>query len=471
MAGKVRGRAGVSRMSELLRMFDSELEAVVLGTILQDGEPAYRQVAFLEPDDFAEQKHKVVFTAITGLAAEIDPTVGEVAHMLRDQDRLSSVDGLAGLMSIEQRGISGVPLAGFAKSLRRMAIDRRACRLSAKLQKSLELGFTANSSEVAEIAEELRALEQGTISSGAVERIEDLPGVCDNTEQVTYIRDPEIVAGTVTALTGDSGSGKSTLATAWVRDAIANGIPALILDRESPRSAAADRMRRLGLEDSTLLRWWGGWLDSVPGPASPQVRAWVDSCSTKPIVIVDSLAGFFEGNENDASDMRKFMNASRHLADRGASVIVLHHDGKSETARDYRGSSDFKANFDQAFHMSNLTSDGMLDRMTLRCFKSRYGFVGSLVYRYAGGKFIRDQARDAVVITQTDQLKALLRQNPGVTITAFDALTAKHGLARNRARDFLTNSLLEGSVRREKGAKHTHHYYLVSGGDLEAENG
>jgi ABC-type glutathione transport system ATPase component len=87
-----------------------------------------------------------------------------------------------------------------------------------------------------------------------VVRIDDLTAVCKSQEVVRFVREPELPEGGVVALTGDSGSGKSTLATAWMRDSIAAGRAALILNRENPRRVAADRMTRLGLHDSPLLR-------------------------------------------------------------------------------------------------------------------------------------------------------------------------------------------------------------------------
>jgi hypothetical protein len=114
------------------------------------------------------------------------------------------------------------------------------------------------------------------------------------------------------------------------------------------------------------------------------VTDWVRSCKPQPVVVIDSLAAFISGDENSASDMRAFMHGTRRLVDLGATVIVIHHDGKAESARDYRGSSDFKAAVDQAFHVSNISADARLGRLSLRCFKSRYGFTGSLVYDYAG---------------------------------------------------------------------------------------
>ncbi len=162
-----------------------------------------------------------------------------------------------------------------------------------------------------------------------------------------------------------------------VRDAIAKGVPCLILDRESSRHLAVDRKNRLDLDDSPLLRWWGGWTGDVPGPGLGDYIGLVKSCDIKPIIVIDSFIAFLEGDENSATVVRAFMNILRKLADLGATIILIHHDGKAESARDFRGSSDFKAGLDQAFHVTNLSQDSRLDRLTLRCFKSRYGFHGS----------------------------------------------------------------------------------------------
>jgi hypothetical protein len=298
------------------------------------------------------------------------------------------------------------------------------------------------------------------------ERIEDLPPVCGAQEEICYVRNPELPEGCIIALTGDSGSGKSSLATAWVRDAIANGRHCLILDRENPRRVAIDRMERLNLCDGLLLRWWGGWLGEVPGPAFAMIFEWVQSCDIKPLIVIDTLVAFAECDENDAAQMRKFMSVLRRLADIGATVVVIHHDGKSETARDYRGSSDFKASVDQAFHVSNIGVDGKLDRLTLRCFKSRIGFSGLIVYQYAGGKFVRDERHDAPARSVADQLTDLLRQNPGIRTKGFEDAAVKKGLGRNNARDFLSNSVLSGAVRREDlGRNRFSHYLLKAGKD------
>jgi hypothetical protein len=297
----------------------------------------------------------------------------------------------------------------------------------------------------------------------AVLRIEDLPGVGDSAEAIEYIRKPELVKGSVLGLTGNSGSGKSTLARAFIRDAIRDGVPCLILDRENPRPVARDCMERIGLDDGPLLRWYGGWNGDVPSAMSSTVIDWVKSCKTKPIVMFDSLIAFVEGDENSSQDMHKFMKEPRKLADLGCTVIVIHHDGKAETSKDFRGSTAFKGDCDQAFHVSNLSPDMKLDRLTLRPFKSRFGLCESLVYFYAGGKFIRDDREDAPARTITDQLTDLLRVNPGIKTKEFEDAAAKKDLGRNKAREFLSNGVLSGAIRREDAGRNQFRHYLPEG--------
>jgi hypothetical protein len=296
--------------------------------------------------------------------------------------------------------------------------------------------------------------------------IDDLPPVAADIEEVRYLLKPELPEGAVTALTGDSGSGKSTLATAWARDVIASGRPVLFLDRENMRSLIADRMRRLGLADSPLLRWAGGWQGEVPEPDSPQVKKWIRSCELKPLIIIDSLIAFLDGNENDASDMRRFTDRLRVLANMGATVILIHHDGKAESARDFRGSSDFKGSIDQAFHVTNISSDLRLNKLRLRCFKSRPGFIGELVYHYADGRCLKDESRAAPAKTVTAQLRSLLQRTPGVKTTDFEALAFAEGIARSRAREFLDDGVQEGTIEREIGARNAKMHSWI-GGEIE----
>lgn len=435
-----------------------DAERFILGSLLLDGSKFVEIAPSLREDDFALEKHRRIFSRMSGLHARceaIDRVT--VANELMRYGELESVDGISYLVTLDD----GLPRIAHLDSYVKIIRDKATLRRIAIAAQHLLTRALLAEEEPGEIlagAEETLLRLRGESAAGAA-AIDTLPPVDAVQDVVCYIREPELPEGAIIGLTGDSGSGKSTLATGWIRDAIAAGRPVLILDRENPRSVVLDRMRRLNLADSPLLRWTGGWNgDDAPGPDSAAVISWVRACTAKPIVVIDSLAAFLGGDENSATDMRRFMHFCRRLADMGACVVIIHHDGKADTAKDFRGSSDFKAAVDQAFHTTNVSADLRLDRIRLRCFKSRFGFFGELTYRYDDGRITRHERTHAPESTVTDQLTELLRRNAGVTTKRFEDLAAKQNLGRNRARDFLSNGVLARSICRESSGNRYRHY-------------
>jgi hypothetical protein len=279
-----------------------------------------------------------------------------------------------------------------------------------------------------------------------------------STAEVEFLRYPELPRASVVAVTGDSGSGKSTLVTAWARDV---AVPVLFLDKENPAAVIADRLERLGAVDGERLRFWGGWLgEEAPQPDSAVILDWVKACDPKPLVILDSLAAFHGSDQNDAALMRAFMHRCRRLAALGATVVVIHHSGTSETSTDYRGSSDFKAAIDVGLHVSSFSNGGLLDKLFLRPFKNRFGGIEQLIYSYDDGRIVRGdciEAKESVY----DQLTDLLRLNPGITTAKFEDLANQRGLGRNRARTFLGDGLRSRTVRFTSAPKGGKRYFLA----------
>ena len=266
----------------LLHLVNGDLERRVLGTILSVGEPAYREVAsLLTVDDFAIEKHKMIFGAIIA-SLRVASTLNAVVHALTEngQTRSRRRNWRAGLTSTRRPCQAPGSRCTRRRSEPRQTASRRAWKLANKVTRDIEVhGLNGNAPAIAAAAQELIELSEGVSNEGGrITTVHDLPAVCASADTVRFMREPELPEGAIVALAGDSGSGKSTLATAWARDAITAGVPVLILDRESPRSIAMDRMHRLGIADSPLLRWWGGWTGDVPGPASPAVYRWIESC-------------------------------------------------------------------------------------------------------------------------------------------------------------------------------------------------
>jgi RecA-family ATPase len=162
----------------------------------------------------------------------------------------------------------------------------------------------------------------------------------------------------MTLITGESGIGKSTFALA-LAGAVAQGQRflgftalqkrVLYVDGENPAATVRERLERLSIPKLGNLDIWGGWCrEHTPaGPFCAPVLEWARK--HKGLVIYDSFIQFHPGSEQDASETRKYMDHYRKLVNAGCTVLLLHHVGKSEGAREYRGSSDIKASSDQAF--------------------------------------------------------------------------------------------------------------------------
>ena len=59
----------------------------------------------------------------------------------------------------------------------------------------------------------------------------------------------------------------------------------------------------------------------------------------QPLLIYDSqLIEFNPGSEQSSTETRAFMRHFRALANLGATIVILHHTGKAETSKPYRGS-------------------------------------------------------------------------------------------------------------------------------------
>lgn len=293
-------------------------------------------------------------------------------------------------------------------------------------------------------------------------RIEDLPNI-ENiaSENIEYIR-PELPRGCLIGFTGDSGCGKTSLLDAFSRDAWRDmRIPTLVLDRENPLPFTKNRLARVAATTGPHMRYWGRWVkEEAPMPDDPRVLAWAGE--TRGIIRVDSWTAFMEdGDTNSATDVRLLMNRSRKAADLGATVEIVHHDGKALTAKHYRGSRDFKDGLDCAYFVANSSNTAFLDIITLTPYKLR-GAVdessgGDIVYRYAKGLFIRENSA-GFLSPDNPKLAGVLRMNPGVGMRRFEELSITAGVGRNTARDWLSGEVLAGRVKRESHGKGFRHF-------------
>jgi hypothetical protein len=220
--------------------------------------------------------------------------------------------------------------------------------------------------------------------------------------------------------------------------------------------AVVERFQRLRIVSDKNFLVWGQWTgEDPPSPGAAIVLEWIARCELKPIIIVDSFIRFHPGVENSATETQEYMNMFRRLAAAGATVILLHHIGKAETAQDYRGSSDIKASADIAYKLSTIGDASRLCQLELRAFKQRISVTSRFHIRYEDGHFTAD-AREPIK-TVTERLVELLKANPGLTGDKFEKLATANGLGRNRGREFLTLGIEAGTIRVEReGNRRTH---------------
>jgi archaellum biogenesis ATPase FlaH len=313
----------------------------------------------------------------------------------------------------------------------------------------------------------LSAARQSTASDpNRITRISDIPCISELEQlSIDFVVDGLIAASALTLLSGDAGSGKSTLIS-QLAYAIANGLqfagmdtkkrPVLVLDRENALSVVQERLRRLGIMTSKDLKIWGPWVgDGAPNLDANILLEYVDAYEPKPVIFVDSLVAFHTGSENDSTETRAYMNHARKLATMGAAVIMLHHTGKADTAKEFRGSSDIKAVIDVGFTLRN-SGGSRLENVTLTSFKSRFTTRDELTLRYSGGTFFPSSG--LAKPSNQSRMVDLLKNNSGIKKKQFEQKCDELGISRAEARQFLDEGVISGDVVRSgnqsKGFSH-----------------
>jgi hypothetical protein len=291
----------------------------------------------------------------------------------------------------------------------------------------------------------------------------DLPSVWELDDRVDWLIDRMLPLRSVNLLTAESGTGKTWLAYA-LAGAVAHGKdfigrkteyrPVLYLDGENPLAIVKRNLEELGIPQTKDLRVWGGWNTTPPhGPDSKTIEAFAANCGG--LLIWDSLVEFHSGDEQSSTETREFMKHFRRLAHLGATILILHHTGKSGTSKQYRGSTDIKAAVDTAYFLEGHPLEKTLHRLELKNFKSR--FAPGIDF---GMEFISKQgfvpfalAKEKVdgnrVITD------ILMEHPGSNASEVVAF-AKGRIGKNKVNELLA----KGKWDRDAGKGNSVLYYV-----------
>ena len=192
--------------------------------------------------------------------------------------------------------------------------------------------------------------------------------------------------------------------------------PVLYLDRENPAAVIRQRLEILKLDDSSRLKIWGRWVPDSP-PLLGDPRLVEIAQKHKPLIVVDSLVRFHSAEENNATTMGRISEHLKRLVDAGATVLLLHHQGKNPTVL-YRGSSDILAGVDAAFHIEKQKDEKVGIFLRLESYKDRYAEESNLVLRpnFEEGCFeLVDDPADVELADTIQKIQDVIRRNPGIS--------------------------------------------------------
>ena len=323
--------------------------------------------------------------------------------------------------------------------------------------------------------EELAALMVGDVqtevssSRKRIVSVRDVPSIWElKTPELEWGVEDLIQAKSIAMIAGASGVGKSMLALD-LGGKILRGLPflgrktkaspVLFLDRESPQATFRERLDLLSIEAHSDFHVWGMWCD--PEPPHPGAASILEFARERhPTIFIDSLVAFHDGDEQNATDTRKFFQVLRRLATAGATVLVLHHTGKGEGTKDYRGSSDIAASVDSAFVLERAEGSNGLERLALRCFKMRCAEVPEkIAIELSDGNFTA--STDPYILENVrgrEQLRTFLRATPGANQSDVLAAMRSSGSARNVADRTLKQAVADGEVTETKSGRHSKTY-------------
>ena len=447
---------------------DFESERTVLGSVLF-GQAEFAAIADLRQEDFHTRSNQTIFLVMRELERRGDPVDNvSLANELVDRKELDKIGGLTYLLGLADAVPPNPNLPRYKQRLQKKTVTRQVmfaaqatldhCLLE---DEPLDKILASTQDSFADIETRYRST-----NGNGKHTIESLPSVWEYEIEMHWLLDGVIAQGSVTMLTGESGDGKSFLSLKLAGQ-VARGEPflsrntiktrVLYLDRENPLFVVKERLALMNIRETKDLTYWGTWNDELPdGPGSAAIINFVEK--HKPLVIFDNKAAFDGGDEQDATATRAHMTLYRRLASLGGTILVLHNTGKSETSKEYRGSSDIKASLDMGYVLERTdgsNSGQPLGSMILKPFKTRV-LSGGIRFEYADGKFQASNT-DTPARPAVDILADILRMYPNSSQRQIISHAKDFGLGKFKIPEALMDGFNSGRfVCSKNGASRGH---------------
>jgi hypothetical protein len=433
-----------------------DAERAVLGYLLMGG----KWQDAITARDFVLEIHQILWRAMRTIH-----TAGEEIDLRRLSVQLSEREmnhiGRGYLADLGEGCYTGMNIRPFVAKLHEATVLRDILHHTHIMMTHIHTG-TRSASEL--IAMGADAFTGMAVEGHASFSYRDVPSIWTWEAEVSWMVETLLPEAAITLLTGDSGHGKTIFATA-LAGAVATGgeflgRPArqrkvLYCDRENPAAVVKQHLHDLGIPETKDLVVWGNWCErEADGPASRSLLEF--ATSEKPLLLFDPAIAFHPGDEQSSTETRAFMSHCRKLAGAGATVLLLHHIGKGENAKMYRGSSDYKASVDVAYLLEKLGDPaGPLKELRLMPFKNRFAGGLPLALSFHGRGFtVADRPE-----TVSEILERLIRTHPGETLRELVALARAEGLGKNQAEQEISRGVQQGRWEVRKAGKH-HGYYL-----------
>jgi hypothetical protein len=157
----------------------------------------------------------------------------------------------------------------------------------------------------------------------------------------------------------------------------------------------------------------------------------------KPVIYIDPLNAFHTKEENSATQMREVTNFVKQLRFAGATVVIIHHQGKAGVEgpkSPFRGSSELNAACDIGF-LVDKKEDGEDAILTVTSFKNRYGLPikHRLKFDSKAGLFLPLDGR----VAQQNAINAIVKaisENPGAD---FEKIQKATDIPKHKLRELL----------------------------------